>query len=586
MTFDTLALLAVRDELRATVLGGRVQHVHHPDELALAIELYAHGERRWVYCSAHPEQARVHLAGSRPPRRLDTVTPLLLLLRKYVVDGRLEAVEQLPLERVLRLDFSNTLPDGQRARTSLLIEVLGRQANVILVDEDGAVLEALRRVSAEGGRRRAILPRQRYQPPPAQERLDPRAIELADLERAAARWEPGRPVADLLVREVGACSPLLAREVVYRAHARCDAAVGEADWARVCAALRELWADALAGRATPSLAYQDGQMVAYAPYLLQSFADVRPAERMSAVLEAWFGRPATDPDAARRTALRQALQGAQDRLRAKLHSLERSLAPAEEVERLRRAGELILAFAAQIAPRQRELVVPGDAGVIELDPALTPVRNAQRYFAQYAKAKRAAAQVPAMAHEAEQQLRYLDEALTHLELARSPRALDELAAEWAELGYVRPAKASGGRAGRGGQAPRARSAGAASLGGRGYDRLLVDGFEVLVGRSGRGNDALLGPVSQPDDLWLHARGVPGAHVLLRTGGRSVPEPVLRRAASLAAAHSQARTAGSVAVDYTKRRFVERIKGAPPGLVTYRHERTLHVPPDVQAGSIY
>src|SRR5439155_26812188 len=184
--------------------------------------------------------------------------------------------------------------------------------------------------------------------------------------------------------------------------------------------------------------------------------------------------------------------------------------------------------------------------------------------------------------DVEHELRYLDEPLTLLDLARSPADLAALQAEWAELGFVKPPKAQraaqrAGQARRGGNVGRNRPADGRATGR--YARIEVGGFEVLVGRSGRGNDALLGPESHPDDVWLHARGVPGAHVLVRSRGQPVPEPVLRRAAALAAAHSQARGAGSVAVDFTARKHVQRVKGSRPGLVTYRGERTLHVAPE-------
>src|SRR5207302_8313197 len=212
--------------------------------------------------------------------------------------------------------------------------------------------------------------------------------------------------------------------------------------------------------------------------------------------------------------------------------------------------------------------VPGEDLAIDLDPRLDAVANARRTFARYAKAKAAAREVPAMLEEVEHDLRYLDEALTLLDLSRSPADLAALQAEWAEQGFVKPPKAlrqakqvgRGAQTRRGGRTPD-RRAPAGSPAGR-YVRLEVGGFEVLLGRSGRGNDALLGPDSHPDDVWLHARGMPGAHVLVRSRGRVVPEPVLRRAASLAAAHSQARTAGSVAVDYTARKHVQRIRGTP------------------------
>jgi predicted ribosome quality control (RQC) complex YloA/Tae2 family protein len=116
-------------------------------------------------------------------------------------------------------------------------------------------------------------------------------------------------------------------------------------------------------------------------------------------------------------------------------------------------------------------------------------------------------------------------------------------------------------------------------GAAGFDRTTVDGFDVLVGRSGRGNDALLSRGARPDDVWLHARGIPGAYVVVRAAGRPVPEHVLRRAAALAAAHSQARTAPTVGVDYTLCKYVDRVKGGPPGLANYRGERTLHVAPE-------
>jgi predicted ribosome quality control (RQC) complex YloA/Tae2 family protein len=393
------------------------------------------------------------------------------------------------------------------------------------------------------------------------------------------------------VDAVGACSPLLAREVAWRAHGEGAEKVARPDWDSVAAAMRAIWDDAAAARAVLSVAVEDngdggdGRIAAYAPYLLHCYARVQRIESISAAVRSWFaqaGRAAGtgEPEAARKRALRQALGAAQDRLRAKRFSLQRSLPDAQEADRLRRAGELLLAFAPRVEPGASVFRVPDEDLEITLDPQLSAVENAQRYFARYAKTRDAAREVPVLLAAVENDLRYLDDALVQLDLAASPGELAALQEEWSELGFTKPPKVP--RPGKGSARPaqkRGRSGGARedSLGQ--VARVVVGGYDVLIGRSGRGNDALLGPESGPDDIWLHARGVPGAHVLVRTRGRQPPEAVLRRAAALAAAHSQARGAGSVAVDCTVRKYVQRVKGAPPGLVTYRGERTLHVTPE-------
>ncbi|HEX2327017.1 MAG TPA: NFACT RNA binding domain-containing protein, partial [Chloroflexota bacterium] len=573
----------------------------------------------WLYASAHPQRARLHLVSARPPRPADEVTPLLLLLRKYVDGGRLDAVSQPELERIARLDFSRRAPTGEVWQTTLVVEVLGRQSNLVLLDTDGTVMDAARRVGPQQSRSRTVLPQQRYIPPPPPDRLDPRWLEPSELAEIAADYAPRTRLRELLVSEVRACSPLLAREVVFRGHGDVDAPVSGAGWGALSDAFAEIWGMAAEGRWAPTVAREGERLLAFAPYPLRSFPEVRPVASIGRALEEWFGQaiPAADSLAARKAPLRQALDRATDRRRAKRFSLQKGLVDEREVARLRQAGEYLLAFGGTLRPGQERFRLEdfGGAGAgpevgtaaggheeagegeegeeLALDPTLSAVENARRYFARYAKAKAAAAEVPLLLASTEHELSYLEEALTHLDLAATPDELNALRAEWSEGGYLgtRGEGAQSKGQGRGGQlGPRERGSGGRGRGrgqgkgtgkgraGEPYRRLQIEGFEVLVGRSGKGNDALISREGHPLDLWLHARGVPGGHVLLRSAGRPVPDEVLRRAAALAAGQSQARGAPSVAVDYTQRRNVARIKGAPPGMVTYRGERTLHVPP--------
>ncbi|MBI3980109.1 MAG: DUF814 domain-containing protein [Chloroflexi bacterium] len=289
-----------------------------------------------------------------------------------------------------------------------------------------------------------------------------------------------------------------------------------------------------------------------------------PVESISAAVERFFAGGAeariggVEPLKRR---VRELLADRVARVRARIDALERSLAQAAEADRLRTWGELVLGFAYEIRPGQTELAVEDLR--IPLDPAKSAVENAQAYFREYHKAKGAAAEVPQRLVAARLDAAYLDEVGTQIDLAERR---EELAAVERELA----------------PAPAASPASAKRRGPRLPLRTLrtSDGFEILVGTTSVQNDEITFKLARPDDLWLHARGVPGAHVVVRTGGRQLPAASLQAAAALAARHSQARQAGQVAVDYTQRRYVRRIPNAPPGLVTYTHEQTIHVSPSV------
>ncbi len=579
MYVDALTLAAIRAELTQRVVGSRVQRVHLPEPLGLAIQLYGSGGAHWLLCSAHPQHARIHLVADRPDRPSEAVTPLLLLLRKHVRGSRLVAVEQPLLERVLRLRFQRHRSGASVQTTDLVVEVMGRLSNLILLDAEAVILDSAKRVGPLINRYRTVLPRHPYRPPPPQDKLDPRRLTADELRAACRAANTTAPLWRALVGSLRACSPLLAKEIVYRATGSTETPVAETrDWSAVAAALADLFAAAAAGDSAPHLAYDGATPVAFAPYRLTHYPDSRPVESMSAALERFYaavatpapahppGQPAVEPQ--RRT-VQEALTAAADRLRNQERSLQQALLPAEEMERLRLSGEWLLALAHEVQPDQTVLRVAGaapDGGelTISLDPALAPPALAQRYFHQYQRQQRGAKVVAARLEQTRLRQQALAEALALLDSAQSVAAVRRIAQEAQEEGLI-PATD---------RPPPRRPDNQA----RGFDRHVIGGVEVLVGQSRRGNDQVTFREARPHDLWLHARGVPGAHVVIRASGSSVPDHVLQAAAALAAAASAARHAASVAVDYTQRRHVRRIKGAPPGLVTYRQERTLHVTP--------
>lgn len=563
MAFDSLTTAAVADELREHAVGSRVEKLFLIDELTIGLELYGRSRKRWLLATAHAQQARIHFVPERLARATDRVTPFLLLLRKYVRGGRLTGVGVPQWERVIAIDVQKR-DEEELLESQLIVEIMGRHSNLILTDRSGVILDALKRVGPQQSRHRTIQPHDQYRPPPPQAKLAPDEVRVEDCTRLLAEAPDGTAVWQALVGAVTGLSPLAAREVVYRATGDANTTTGAAVVATaLCQELTELFGQARASRWEPTLALDNGTPVAFAPYRLTQLTDVTAQASISGAIAAYYAheqRPAAGPAEGDKSDLRRLIAGQRDRVQRRADSLQRELAEAEDIERLRLKGEYLLGFAHSLEPGQMQIEV--DGLVIPVDPERSPIEQAQELFKEYHKAKGAAAEVPRRLEAARNELSYLDQVLTFLDLATGPGEIRALRSEL--LDVTGKAKARKGQSGKGGN--------------KAQRIVTSDGYEVLIGKNGRQNDEVTFGKGAPEDIWLHARGVPGAHVVVRTGGREPMEATLREAAALAAYFSQARGAGQVTVDYTQRRYVRRVPGGAPGLVTYRNERTLSVAP--------
>ncbi len=559
MSFDALTLAAVRDELEPLLRDSRVQRVAFPDELSLAFECFAPGAgRTFVLCSAHQDSGRVQKLTELPARGLEKDTPWSLVARKHLRNARIRSLRQPRLERVLELDCEQRDASGQHYRILLIVEAMGRRSNLVLVTEDGAIVDAARRSPPSRNPRRPVLPHLRYEPPPPQDRLLPEQLSqsvLADLARSRAG-----SLASFLGQTIAGLSPQAARELAFRASGGVETAVAQADWSAVLASLQQL----VAAR-EPTLALRDEQPVAFAPYTLEhlaaSGAQLRRCASISEAMTAFFASERLaqrgDALAGERKALLEALERQASTVTRRVGALEQQLESSDaQREPLRIAGESILTH--QPPAGSTELSVDGHT--IALDSKLSASENAQAYFARYRKAREAAARVPDLLSGAHNQAAHLADLRTLVEVASDMNAIRALRRE---VGRDKP---SANR-----KQPAARSAP--------YRRVVLEhGWEALIGASAGGNAAVTFELASADDLWLHARGVPGAHVILRGPAAEPPSAVLQHAAELAAWHSAARTAGGVEVDVAPRRYVKKIPNAPPGLVRYTNERTVRVTP--------
>jgi predicted ribosome quality control (RQC) complex YloA/Tae2 family protein len=305
--------------------------------------------------------------------------------------------------------------------------------------------------------------------------------------------------------------------------------------------------------------------VVYAPYPVTHRGDAQPVPCLSQAIEAFTAAAANiDPYAAAKRPVQEAIDRARLRLRRRRQALEDSLNQAAEGDRWRQWGEWILAYAHTITPGQTELVADtgGDEPLaIPLDPDKSAAENSQSNFARYRKAQRAAKGGPARLDEVNLALRDLEQLETDLELATSRPEIDAVRGALVEAGYLKAKKRLAKTAPR-----------------KPLSLTSPDGFTILVGRNSRQNDQVTFRRAKGDDWWFHARGVPGAHVIVRAEGQTLPPDTIQQAAEAAAYFSRLRNEPDVPVDYTRRRHVRRIPGAQPGLVTYTGEQSIRVVP--------
>ena len=563
MYVDYLTLACLRDDLD-TLLGARVQRTVLPDDLSIGLELYVR-QRVQLLMSAHPQHPRMLLVPQKLRRGVESETHLLQLLRKWVRGARLVDVTQPAWERILELHF-----EGQAGSCRLVAELIGRYSNLILVGPDGRVLDAAKHIGPDLNRYRVTLPARPYQPPPAPLGRRPptevTANEWASYSGGAGVCRPGDPLHHLLTRRLLGVSPMLAREIAARAMGDPDAAVRALVPEAVGTAIAQLFAPLRGdGRWSPHVVLdEDANVIAFAPYEPRQYEHVEPTPSISDAMWRYYERQLTaDAYATARQRVQGLIDQARSRIERALAQLRTQVMESAEIEGLREAGESLLAYQGQVERGAREVTLPDHAGnprVIGLDPTLTPVENAQVYFRRYRKATRAAEEIEARVETLAPDLAYLEQLSADLALAESRPEIDAVHSALVTAGW----------------ASKARRAGGGDKQMEGPRRFEVGGFTIIVGRNARQNEEITFRHAGRDDLWLHVRGQPGAHVIVRSGGRPVPEEVIQRAAELAAYYSPTRDESPVGVDVTERRFVRRVRGGHPGLVTYQNERTVWV----------
>lgn len=562
MPFDGLTLGFMTRELQETLRDGRIEKVSQPEKDMLVLLVRAQGKNHRLLLSAAPSFARAHLTQA-PYQNPEEAPMFCMLMRKHLQGGRIAAIEQLGGDRVLKLTVENKDELGDNSTRELYLELMGRHSNLTLV-KDGRIVDAIRHVSGDMSRVRQALPGLPFVPPPAQDKIDPAALTEAGLSARFAGLSG--PLDKALAAAVRGLSPAAAREIAFRVaglHRAEISDMNKEDLARtVCG-----FFDRLPLLFQPTVQMDaDGLMADVLPYPYLSLdpALQRPFPTLSAALDAFFaGRDQRERMNQKSAALRHAVKTHLERDEKKLAQQEEEIMAGARMEEYRIAGELLTAQG-YLVPRGADRVElqnfydpDGGTMMIDLDVALPPAQNAQKYFKRYRKLRAARSIAAEQKEKTLREIRLLEQALFDLEESESERDLSDVRKTLEEAGLLRAPAVK----------KRARPQESAPL------RFAApDGTEILVGKNSVQNDRVTG-AAKGHETWLHAKDMPGSHVIIR--GEAASLDALQTALKLAAWYSRGRGA-AVPVDYTLRKNVKKPGGSPAGFVIYTHQKTVIV----------
>ncbi len=580
MHFDALTLAAVRAELQVTLRDGRVQQVLAPDEQSVGLEIYAGQQRHYLLLSGDPQTARIHLAQQKLRRGVEQASPLLQLLRKYLRGSLLTTFTQPdPTERQLALHFSHP----EHGQTQLVLELLGQRSNLLLINEQGKIMNCLHRVRPTEPTGRLLLPNQPYVPPPSQAKLAPLDDGASDYyARLGQVVQQEGPLWRALVATVAGVSPSQARELAWRASGAVGVAARAVTVLALAEALQSLWGAVATGAWQPGVWLEGTALVGFSPYPAHVRGEFVPTPTMSVALERYYNQQQAataasvtqhDSYAALRGNVAGLLRTAQGRVTRQLAALAGDEPAPGAAEALRTQAEWLLALNSQIVPGQTQLAVDlGDGElIIPLAANKSPIEQAEQLFHRAAKFARAATIIPQRRAKLLADQAFLEQLLHDLGEAESQPAIAAIQEELRATGLSSQLRAQQGRT-----APKGTSMA------QPFRYYSPQGFEIVVGRNARQNEEVTFAVAKGDDLWLHARGVPGAHVVIRSGGQAVWPETLTMAAQLAAYHSKLRDERAATVIVTPRRYVSRAPGGHPGQVLVRQEETVTVAGELPA----
>ncbi|MCR5001332.1 MAG: NFACT family protein [Lachnospiraceae bacterium] len=559
MALDGITMAALRSELTDRLTGGRIYKIAQPetDELLLTIKT-PEGQFR-LLISAGASLPFIYLTQDNKPGPA-TAPPFCMLLRKHIQNGRITGIRQPSLERILMIDIEHLDELNDLRRKTLVVEIMGKHSNIIFLNEDDVIIDSIKHISFAVSSVREVLPGRSYFIPNTMEKLDPKVVGPEDFMQVL-RSRP-MPAARALYTSLTGFSPVMAEELISRScldSSKPASDLTDDELKHLYNNFSWLMDTVNAGDFAPNMIIGPNGPEEFAALKLKQYEGsvIEEDPSMSHILENYY---------ARRNAVTRIKQKSAELRRIVSTNLERStkkyelqlkqLDDTKKKDKYRIYGELLNTYGYSLEPGIRSYEADnyytGEKITIPLDPDLTALENAKRYFDKYGKLKRTEEALKVQTTETKEEIDHLNSIRASLDIALLENDLTEIRDELAESGYIR--KKTGKKMKEQKSLP--------------FHYISSDGFDMYVGKNNYQNDHLTFKVATGNDWWFHAKQIPGSHVIVKCGDRELTDRAFEEAGALAAYYSSGRDQAKVEIDYVQKKEVKKPAGAKPGFVVY------------------
>lgn len=578
MAFDGMVIHAVAKELNEVLKDGRIDKIHQPEKDTVTISVRTKGGTYRLLLCANPSCARVHLMSSTMENPMNP--PMFcMLMRKHIGSGKITGIHQVDFERIIHIDIESYDEMGYLCNKTLVCEIMGKHSNIILLNKDEKIIDAVYHVDLSVSSVRQILPGLIYTAPPAQEKLNPLSADKDSVKTLIKN--DSLPMYRHIMDNFSGISPLMAREAVFRAsqdtEMQGENATGEQidKTAYIFSMMIENIRD---GKLSPCMVKDKntGKFVDFNALEITQFenmGEVTFFDTVNEAAEAFYLKKSSLQSLKQKSGdLTKFINTGIERCAKKLQIQTETIEKAKNKDKYKVYGDLITANIYRINQGDSTLICENfysencEEISIPLKTDLTPSANAQSYYKRYTKEKTAEQEAAKQKELTIKEIDYLESVKEAIMLAESGSEISMIRQELTEQGYLKN---------RGGKRKEIKKALPKPM-----HFVSDDGYDIYVGKNNIQNDYVTLKLSRSTDLWFHTKGIHGSHAIVRTpDAMEVPDRTYMQAASLAAYYSKARSSENVPVDYTEVKYVKKPSGAKPGMVIYTDYNTIYAEPD-------